>query len=82
MENNHEMKNENEIENNVNENEGSKSNETHEEKKKRNLLILVSCLFFIAAIGGFSGENHSMAVIWMCLGAAFLCFASVSKKSK
>ena len=40
--------------------------------------------FYITAIINFSGgNNHSMAVIWICLGSTFLCLGiSYTKKSK
>lgn len=37
--------------------------------KKCNLLYLSGLLFFLAAVLNlFTGENHSTAVVWLCLG--------------
>lgn len=50
--------------------------------KKYNLFYLSGLLFFLAAALNFvTGENHSTAVVWLCLGAAFLCLG-VSQKKK
>ena len=37
------------------------------------LFYVVSVLFFIAsAIGFMSGNDNSMAIVWLCLGSSFL----------
>ena len=37
--------------------------------KKCNLFYLSGLLFFlVAALNFFTGENHSTAVVWLCLG--------------
>ena len=41
------------------------------------LFYIPSVLFFIAsAIGFTSGNESSMAIVWLCLGFSFLCFAT------
>ncbi len=40
------------------------------------LYIVASICFFISAILGFI-TKQSMAVVYLCLGACFLCLASV-----
>lgn len=40
------------------------------------LYIAASICFFVSAILGFISKN-SMAVAYLCLGACFLCLASV-----
>ena len=38
------------------------------------LFYIASVLFFIAsAIGFMSGNESSMAIVWLCLGSSFLC---------
>ena len=40
-------------------------------------------LFFIAsAIGFTSGNENSMAIVWLCLGSSFLCLGSTHKKKE
>ena len=51
-----------------------------EKKKNKNLMLLASALFFIAAILGFADGNTNTAVVWMCLGSAFLCFGAETEK--
>ena len=49
--------------------------------KKCNLFYLSGLLFFLAAALNFvTGENHSTAVIQLCLGAAFLCLGHSQQK--
>jgi hypothetical protein len=49
--------------------------------KKYNLFYLSGLLFFLAAALNFvAGENHSAAVVWLCLGAVFLCLGASQKK--
>lgn len=39
--------------------------------KKCNLFYLSGLLFFLVAVlNFFTGENHSTAVVWLCLGSA------------
>ena len=45
------------------------------------LFYVVSALFLIAsAIGFMSGNDNSMAIVWLCLGSSFLCLGSTHKK--
>ena len=47
------------------------------------LFYIASVLFFIAsAIGFTSGNESSMAIIWLCLGSSFLCLGSTHKKKE
>lgn len=51
--------------------------------KKCNLFYLGGLLFFlVAALNFFTGENHSTAVVWLCLGSAFLCLGASQRKNK
>ena len=47
------------------------------------LFYVVSALFLIAsAIGLTTGNENTMAIIWLSLGSAFLCLGSTYKKRK
>ena len=47
------------------------------------LFYIPSVLFFIAsAIGFTSGNESSMAIVWLCLGFSFLCLGSTYKKKE
>lgn len=47
------------------------------------LFYVVPVLFFIAsAIGFMSGNDNSMAIVWLCLGFSFLCLGSTHKKKE
>ena len=49
--------------------------------KKCNLFYLSGLLFFLAAALNFvTGEDHSTAVVWLCLGSAFLCLGYSQQK--
>ena len=49
--------------------------------KKCNLFYLSGLLFFIAAaLNLFTGESHSTAVVWLCLGSSFLCLGHSQQK--
>ena len=49
--------------------------------KKCNLFYLSGLLFFVAAaLNLFTGESHSTAVVWLCLGSAFLCLGYSQQK--
>lgn len=49
--------------------------------KKCNLFYLSGLLFFLVAVlNFFTGENHSTAVVWLCLGSAFLCLGHSHQK--
>ena len=49
--------------------------------KKCNLFYLSGLLFFIAAaLNLFTGEEHSTAVVWLCLGFCFLCLGHSQQK--
>ena len=52
--------------------------------KQINLYFYIaSVLFFIAsAIGFTSGNESSMAIVWLCLGSSFLCLGSTHKKKE
>ena len=50
---------------------------------KPNLFYIASVLFFIAsAIGFTSGNESSMAIVWLCLGSSFLCLGLTHKKKE
>ena len=47
------------------------------------MFLLGIALFFIAsAIGFTSGNESSMAIVWLCLGSSFLCLGSTHKKKE
>ena len=47
------------------------------------LFYIASVLFLVAsAIGFTSGNENSMAIIWLCLGSSFLCLGSTYKKKE
>ena len=47
------------------------------------LFYIASVLFFIAsAIGFTSGNEKSMAIVWLCLGSSFLCLGLTHKKKE
>ena len=47
------------------------------------LFYIASVLFFIASVIGFtSGNERSMAIVWLCLGSSFLCLGSTYKKKE
>ncbi|WP_461821218.1 hypothetical protein [Blautia stercoris] len=47
------------------------------------LFYIASVLFFIAsAIGFTSGNESSMAIVWLCLGSSFLCLDPTHKKKE
>ena len=49
--------------------------------KKCILFYLGGLLFFLAAVLNLvTGENHSTAVVWLCLGSAFLCLGYSQRK--
>ena len=49
--------------------------------KKCNLFYLSGLLFFLAAaLNLVTGENRSTAVVWLFLGACFLCLGHSQKK--
>lgn len=49
--------------------------------KRCKLFYLIGLLFFLAAALNFvTGENHSTAVMWLCLGSAFLCLGYSQRK--
>lgn len=49
--------------------------------KKCNLFYLSGLLFFLVAVlNFFTGENHSTAVVWRCLGATFLLLGCSQQK--
>ena len=47
------------------------------------LFYIASVLFFIAsAIGFTSGNESSMAIVWLCLGSSFLGLGSTHQKKE
>ena len=47
------------------------------------LFYVVSALFLIvSAIGLTSGNENTMAIVWLCLGSSFLCLGSTHKKKE
>ena len=56
--------------------------------KKCNLFYLSGLLFYLsgllfylaAALNFFTGEDHSTAVVWLCLGSSFLCLGYSQQK--
>ena len=51
--------------------------------KKWNLFYLSGLLFFLAAaLNLFTGEDHSTAVVWLCLGSSFCVWGIRSRKNK
>ena len=49
--------------------------------KKCNLFYLSGLLLFAAAALNFiTAENRSTAVVWLCLGATFLCLGASQQK--
>lgn len=56
----------------------------YEKRDKQINLILhcISSVFHSAAIGFTSGNESSMAIVWLCLGSSFLCLGSTHKKKE
>ena len=49
--------------------------------KKCSLFYLSGLLFFLAAVLNLvTGENHSTAVVWLCLGSSYLCLGYSHQK--
>ena len=49
--------------------------------KKCNLFYLSGLLFFLVAVLNLvTGENHSTAVVWLCLGSACWCLGHSHQK--
>ena len=49
--------------------------------KKYNLFYLSGLLFFLAAVLNLvTGENHSTAVGWLCLGSSYSCLGNSHQK--
>ena len=47
------------------------------------LFYIASVLFLVAsAIDFTSGNENSMAIVWLCLGSSFLCLGSTHKKKE
>ena len=47
------------------------------------LFYIASVLFFIAsAIGFTSGNESSMAIVWLCLGSSFLCLPYFTNRKR
>jgi threonine/homoserine/homoserine lactone efflux protein len=48
------------------------------ETKKSILFYAASALLYMASLISFiSGNDNSMAVVWLCLGSSFLCLGSI-----
>lgn len=56
----------------------------YEKRNKQINLILccISSVFIASAIGFMSGNDNSMAIVWLCLGSSFLCLGSTHKKKE
>ena len=51
------------------------------ETKKSILFYAASALLYMASLISFiSGNDNSMAVVWLCLGSSFLCLGSTHLK--
>lgn len=51
--------------------------------KRYKLFYLIGLLFFLAAALNFvTGGDHATAVVWRCLGSAFLCLGASQRKNK
>ncbi|RGC20080.1 hypothetical protein DW855_05375 [Faecalibacterium prausnitzii] len=49
--------------------------------KKCNLFYLSGLLFFLVAVLNLvTGENHSTAVVWLCLGSSYSCLGYSHQK--
>lgn len=49
--------------------------------KRCKLFYLIGLLFFLAAALNFvTGGDHATAVVWLCLGSAFLCLGASQRK--
>lgn len=49
--------------------------------KKCSLFYLGGLLLFLAAVLNLvTGENHSTAVVWLCLGSSYLCLGYSQQK--
>lgn len=49
--------------------------------KRCKLFYLIGLLFFLAAALNFvTGENHSTAVVWLCLGSSYSCLGYSHQK--
>lgn len=49
--------------------------------KRYKLFYLSGLLFFLVAVLNLvTGEHHSTAVVWLCLGSAFLCLGYSQQK--
>lgn len=49
--------------------------------KQCNLFYLSGLLFYLAAALNFiTGEGHSTAVVWLCLGSSSLCLGYSQQK--
>ena len=49
--------------------------------KRYKLFYLIGLLFFLVAVLNLvTGENHSTAVVWRCLGATFLLLGCSQQK--
>ena len=47
------------------------------------LFCIASVLFFIASMISFiSGNEKTMAIVWLCLSSSFLCLGSIYKKKE
>ncbi len=52
-------------------------------KTNTTLCFVAAALFFVSAILSlFTSSSISSAIVWLCLGSAFLCFGSAQKKKE
>ena len=49
-------------------------------EKMQSVLSQRTVVFFVAVLNFITAENHSMAVVWLCLGSAFLCLGYSQQK--
>ena len=49
-------------------------------EKMQSVLSQRTVVFFVAVLNFITAENHSMAVVWLCLGSTFLCLGASQQK--
>ena len=45
-------------------------------------LYCISSVFHSVSYWLYSGNENSMAIVWLCLGSSFLCLGSTHKKKE
>lgn len=56
-----------------------------DEKKNKQINLILCCISSVliaSAIGLMSGNENTMAIVWLSLGSAFLCLGSTHKKKE